>query len=243
MKATDSTAQRSAQEVPDIHPDPLQPWILELYAAALQTPVEDFPAWAAAMMRALPPGTPAAQTSLFMAHLREATRINARLHHAVVRDQAVREHAVVREHAAVRDASVPVGRALVDSRRRLVHWTEQFAVLLAGCSTVLRDGAVPRTWLRASSRRPIGTASIELRATHIGAHWTLRATPLPGCEQLTLRERAIASAFGDGKSYREVATDMGLSPAAVRNGLQRAYAKLGVCSKAELAGLAFLADT
>jgi DNA-binding CsgD family transcriptional regulator len=52
---------------------------------------------------------------------------------------------------------------------------------------------------------------------------------------LTKQERAVASAFAAGQSYREVAEGLGLAPATVRHHLRSAYVKLGVSDKAAFA--------
>lgn len=52
---------------------------------------------------------------------------------------------------------------------------------------------------------------------------------------LTKQERAVATAYATGRSYREVAEELGLAPATVRHHLRSAYVKLGVSDKAAFA--------
>jgi len=220
MSARNNKRQLSSQEVTDPCVEPLQLWILELYGAALDTPLGDFSLWAAAMMQFGSTSVLSQKKSLLMAHVREATRLNARICPGPARYSPVR-----------------VGRALVGSRRELLHTTEDFLALIPRSSGALRDGVVPRAWLRNRTRRGI-IAGVQLHTIRVGALWSLRAAQLNGCERLTVRERSIAHAFGDGKSYREVARDTGLTLAGVRNGLRRVYAKLGIRNKVQLAAMA-----
>lgn len=55
--------------------------------------------------------------------------------------------------------------------------------------------------------------------------------------QLTPREAEIARRYARGRSCKEIARDLGLSPATVRNHLTAAYGKLKVSDKAALATL------
>ncbi|MBI5721684.1 MAG: helix-turn-helix transcriptional regulator [Burkholderiales bacterium] len=52
---------------------------------------------------------------------------------------------------------------------------------------------------------------------------------------LTRQERAVATAFAAGQSYRQVADELGLAPATVRHHLRSAYVKLDVSDKAAFA--------
>lgn len=59
-----------------------------------------------------------------------------------------------------------------------------------------------------------------------------RRSPLDG---LSAQERAVSTAYARGQSHKEVARELGLSPATVRHHLRRVYAKLCVDDKAALA--------
>lgn len=54
---------------------------------------------------------------------------------------------------------------------------------------------------------------------------------------LSPRERAVADEFANGKSYKEVARHLGLSPATIRHHLRVIYQKLGVTDKCSLSNL------
>ncbi|GAB4176432.1 MAG: hypothetical protein Fur0039_19440 [Rhodocyclaceae bacterium] len=54
-------------------------------------------------------------------------------------------------------------------------------------------------------------------------------------DRLSPRQRAIITRYARGETHAAIAAGMGLAPATVRNHLARAYDKLGVSNKAELA--------
>jgi len=56
-------------------------------------------------------------------------------------------------------------------------------------------------------------------------------------ERLTPRESQVAKAFACGRSYKEVARELNLSPVTVRHHLREIYTKLGLTDKVELANL------
>ena len=56
-------------------------------------------------------------------------------------------------------------------------------------------------------------------------------------DRLTPRELAIAQRFGSGKSYKEIAAALPVSPATVRAHLRAIYSKLEISDKTELASL------
>ena len=56
-------------------------------------------------------------------------------------------------------------------------------------------------------------------------------------DRLTTRETAAATLFAGGKSHKEIAIELQISPATVRNHLQSVYQKLGVGNKIALANM------
>jgi DNA-binding CsgD family transcriptional regulator/tetratricopeptide (TPR) repeat protein len=58
--------------------------------------------------------------------------------------------------------------------------------------------------------------------------------PDQGPEGLSSREREVAAAYVDGKSYKEIARDLQIAPTTVRTHLRTVYRKLGVTSKIQL---------
>jgi DNA-binding CsgD family transcriptional regulator len=94
-------------------------------------------------------------------------------------------------------------------------------------------------------RRLAGAAGLARRATNAAARSAAllqrcespRTPPLalpPAAAALSLREREVATLAAQGKSSRQIADQLFLSPRTVDNHLQRAYTKLGVTSRQEL---------
>lgn len=77
----------------------------------------------------------------------------------------------------------------------------------------------------------------QLRAdiSWIGEHVLVTLRPREARDVLTPKECEVAEAFSAGRSYKEVAQLLRLSPATVRHHLRAAYFKLGVSDKAALA--------
>ena len=87
-----------------------------------------------------------------------------------------------------------------------------------------------------------GSVSLEPRGEAICARrlsdslvLTVKSVPL--ADRLTRREQEVVQQFGTGRACKEIAQRCGLSPATVRNIVQRSYRKLGVNNKAQLAQL------
>lgn len=64
---------------------------------------------------------------------------------------------------------------------------------------------------------------------------TVKSVPL--AERLSRREYEVVRLFGAGRKYKQIAERCGLSPATVRNIVQKSYRKLGINNKAQLARL------
>lgn len=69
----------------------------------------------------------------------------------------------------------------------------------------------------------------------IGEHVLVTLRPREARDVLTPKECAVAEVFAAGRSYKEVAQMLALSPATVRHHLRAAYLKLGVSDKIALA--------
>lgn len=150
----------------------------------------------------------------------------ARAHRAVALvgiDPEVRYEAALAQHALSPDAyerartQLAYGAFLRRARRR----TEARTVLREALDTFDRLTAVP--WAE--------QASTELAAT--GERAQRRAV---GAEQpLTPQELQVARLLGDGRTTREAAAALFLSPKTVEYHLRHVYIKLGIGSRAELA--------
>lgn len=87
-----------------------------------------------------------------------------------------------------------------------------------------------------------GSMSLRQRGESINARrfsdsLVLTVKRVPLADRLTRREHEVVRYFGAGRGCKEIALRCGLSPATVRNIVQRSYRKLGINSKAQLARL------
>lgn len=78
---------------------------------------------------------------------------------------------------------------------------------------------------------------IHLQVSAVGDQLLLAARANRALPQLSPRENDVAQGFGEGKTYKEVARDLGLSPNTVRHHIRAIYSKLGVKDKARIAHL------
>ncbi|WP_248749726.1 helix-turn-helix transcriptional regulator [Pseudomonas sp. MWU15-20650] len=78
---------------------------------------------------------------------------------------------------------------------------------------------------------------IHLQVSKVGDQFLLAARINRALPQLSPRENDVAQGFGEGKTYKEVARDLGLSPNTVRHHIRAIYTKLGVKDKARIAHL------
>lgn len=80
-----------------------------------------------------------------------------------------------------------------------------------------------------------GRLSIEAR--RVNDLYLLTARYRCPMEQLSARESDVARLFGEGKTYKEIARLLGMSPHTVRHHIRSIYAKLGISGKAGIAHL------
>lgn len=76
--------------------------------------------------------------------------------------------------------------------------------------------------------------AIQLQLEPNGNYHLLRAEPLFKPVHMTLRERAIAELFAQGRSHKEVARELDVAPSTVRNHLAHIYRRLNIHNKTEL---------
>jgi DNA-binding CsgD family transcriptional regulator len=138
-----------------------------------------------------------------------------------------------------------VEAALATGRRaEAEEWTERVA------RDVERNGRLPAGTVRVACARaelaldeePHRAAEIARAAVALGeaeaeraAEHDSRALRVRAREELSQRERSIAELVAEGRSNKEVAAALYVSPKTVENNLSRIYAKLGVRSRTELA--------
>ncbi len=75
---------------------------------------------------------------------------------------------------------------------------------------------------------------IVVAVTAIGDYRLLVPRPRHAAERLGARESLVLRHYAEGRSHRDIALELGTSPATVRNQLARVYRKLGVHNKVEL---------
>jgi len=78
---------------------------------------------------------------------------------------------------------------------------------------------------------------VHIEASAVGDQILLAARINRALPKLSPRENDVAQSFGEGKTYKEVARDLGLSPNTVRHHIRAIYSKLGVKDKARIAHL------
>ncbi|WP_375741364.1 LuxR C-terminal-related transcriptional regulator [Pseudomonas boanensis] len=80
-------------------------------------------------------------------------------------------------------------------------------------------------------------ARVQLEVSAVGDLFLLAARSQSPLQQLSARENDVAQRFGEGKTYKEIARDLGLAPNTVRHHIRTIYSKLGVKDKASIAHL------
>jgi ATP/maltotriose-dependent transcriptional regulator MalT len=88
----------------------------------------------------------------------------------------------------------------------------------------------------ASAASAAAAARAKVLAARCEGAWTPTLARVPDVDVLTAREREVATLAATGLSNREIATRLFVSLRTVENHLHRAFAKLGVTSREELAG-------
>jgi DNA-binding CsgD family transcriptional regulator len=78
---------------------------------------------------------------------------------------------------------------------------------------------------------------LQIDASAVGDLFLLAARARTPLAQLSPRENDVAQGFGEGKTYKEIARDLGLSPNTVRHHIRAIYHKLGVNDKTRIAHL------
>ncbi|HDS1695706.1 MULTISPECIES: helix-turn-helix transcriptional regulator [Pseudomonas] len=78
---------------------------------------------------------------------------------------------------------------------------------------------------------------IHLSISNAGDLFLIAGRQQNPLETLSPREHEVASSFGEGRTYKEVARDLGLAPNTVRHHIRSIYSKLGVKDKARIGQL------
>ena len=97
-----------------------------------------------------------------------------------------------------------------------------------------RDGQLPAALRRhLSDAADYAGRTIAIAITAVDDYRLLVPRPRHAAERLGTREALVLERYAMGRSYRDIATELGSSPATVRNQLARIDRKLGVHNKAE----------
>ncbi len=91
--------------------------------------------------------------------------------------------------------------------------------------------------LLAQAGSPYVGTHTTLRAERVADLFLIQASPPCALDLLTPKELSVVRLFGEGLTYKNVARRLGNSPATVRHHLRRAYAKLRIQNKGEIAWL------
>lgn len=175
-----------------------------------------------------------------------------------------RDRALVRQLTPHLSESRAINRALslsrVSSEPQFTPGSHRALTLLDGtvlhCGRQVRDSIVAQwpDWNQICLPSPLlrdltsnGSVRVTRRGESIFARQfsdslviTVKSMPL--VERLSSREYEVVQLFGRGRAYKEIAQRCQLSPATVRNIVQKCYRKLGINNKAELARLVSRAD-
>lgn len=134
--------------------------------------------------------------------------------------------------------------ALVDGKGMLYTTNSAFINLMLAEWPDWRGPMLPPALLDTvvtnSSSRAL-FSRIAVHASAVNDLLLLHLREITPCDSLSQREWDVATAFGRGLSYKEIARHLGVSPSTVRNHLTTIYQKVGVSNKAELAHILAMA--
>jgi DNA-binding CsgD family transcriptional regulator len=166
--------------------------------------------------------TESRMSHLLMPHLLEALEINRLTHlEHLARDRAGRRYCL----------------AIADRRGFLYHAEAGFLELVQAEQGMLENGRIGDNALRllADSKRYVGQSAL-VQATRKADLLFLRARPLAAMDALSAREREIARLVADGRTHKEIAQALQITPATARNHIAAIHAKASVRNNVELAG-------
>lgn len=126
--------------------------------------------------------------------------------------------------------------ALADESGAIKAADPGFVALLLQEWPASRGGAVPRqVMVQLAAGKPFLGRAIQIEAVRHDGQLVLHAKKNPGASRLTPAEQEVASRFAAGRSTKEIAAELGVSPNTVRTQLSHLYSKLDVHDKAQLA--------
>ncbi|OXH82036.1 helix-turn-helix transcriptional regulator, partial [Burkholderia multivorans] len=91
--------------------------------------------------------------------------------------------------------------------------------------------------LRRHAAQPFVGTALRIGCVPVAGLFQLEARPRSLLDRLSPRELAAIRYYGAGRSHKEVAQQMAISPTTVRHYLRCAYRKLGMHDKSQIAGV------
>nr|WP_246327120.1 helix-turn-helix transcriptional regulator [Burkholderia guangdongensis] len=143
------------------------------------------------------------------------------------------------------DASTPAVRALCDNFGVLHHADPGFDAALRTEWPALPAAQLPEplvAHLRRRPGQPFEGDALRVACVPVGGLFQLEARPRSLLDRLSPRELAAIRFYGAGRSHKEVAQQMDISPTTVRHYLRCAYRKLGMHDKSQIASVLGGAD-
>ncbi|MGS0892300.1 response regulator transcription factor [Burkholderia stagnalis] len=138
------------------------------------------------------------------------------------------------------DALAPAARALCDNFGVLHHADHGFDDVLRVEWPAWAGSRVPAplvAHLRRQPAQPFVGEALRIQCVPVAGLFQLEARPRSLLDRLSPRELAAIRYYGAGRSHKEVAQQMAISPTTVRHYLRCAYRKLGMHDKSQIAGV------
>nr|WP_254215586.1 LuxR C-terminal-related transcriptional regulator [Burkholderia multivorans] len=138
------------------------------------------------------------------------------------------------------DAGAPASRALCDNFGVLHHADHGFDDVLRAEWPAWSGTRVPEplvAHLRRHATQPFVGTALRIGCVPVAGLFQLEARPRSLLDRLSPRELAAIRYYGAGRSHKEVAQQMAISPTTVRHYLRCAYRKLGMHDKSQIAGV------
>jgi DNA-binding CsgD family transcriptional regulator len=139
--------------------------------------------------------------------------------------------------AGARPSAVETGSAIAGGDGQLQYAAPGFAETMRGEWPQWEGATLPRALLAAlgNAGRHYQGRTLSVTATLSGTVLLLQVKTISPLQCLTPRERTAALLFGAGKSSKELARAMNITPNTARNFVQQIYRKLAIGDKAALA--------
>ncbi len=138
------------------------------------------------------------------------------------------------------EAAAPAARALCDNFGVLHHADRGFDAIMHAEWPEWAGARLPEplvAHLRRAPGQPFVGAALRIRCVPVAGLFQLEVRPRSLLDRLTPRELVAIRYYGAGRSHKEVAQQMAISPTTVRHYLRCAYRKLGMHDKSQIASV------